>query len=161
MAESSIDSTPREATRHTREQHAQVSALLSFDDAADWERAERGLVATIESGRIALGDHTVWDVAHHDFVRENTTAPDTVHPGLWRQARLNCLHGLFEVTDGVWQARGYDLANITFIAGDKGWVIIDPLTTAATARACLALANQHLGERPVTAVIYTHSHADH
>jgi alkyl sulfatase BDS1-like metallo-beta-lactamase superfamily hydrolase len=135
--------------------------VLSFDDVGDWERAERGRIAQIDSGRILLGDHVVWDTANHDFVRERESAPDSVHPGLWRQARLNCVHGLFEVGDGVWQARGYDLANVTFIAGDRGWVIIDPLTTAGTAAGCLALANEHLGERPVTAVIYTHSHVDH
>ena len=87
--------------------------------------------------------------------------PDTVNPSLWRQGRLNAIHGLFEVTDGVWQARGYDISNVTFIAGNDGWVIIDPLTTPFTAGACLDLANSTLGERPVTTVIYTHSHSDH
>ena len=86
---------------------------------------------------------------------------DTVNPSLWRQAQLNNIHGLFEVDDGLWQARGYDISNITFIAGETGWIVIDPLTVEATARACLALANEHLGERPVIAVIYTHSHTDH
>ena len=133
MAESQIDPTPCPASKHTLDRNTQATAVLSFDDAGDWERAQRGLVATIESGRIALGDHTVWDVANHDFVRKSEASPDTVHPGLWRQARLNCVHGLFAVADGVWQARGYDLANVTFIAGEKGWVVIDPLTTAATA----------------------------
>lgn len=84
-----------------------------------------------------------------------------MHPSLWRQARLNCLHGLYLVADGIWQARGYDLSNITFIAGETGWIIIDPLTTPETARASLELANQVLGERKVVAVIYTHSHVDH
>jgi alkyl sulfatase BDS1-like metallo-beta-lactamase superfamily hydrolase len=135
--------------------------MMSFDDPADFERANRGRVATHATGKISLGAHTVWDTAHYDFVRENETAPDTVHPGLWRQARLNCIHGLFQVGEGVWQARGYDISNITFLAGKEGWVIIDPLTTAATAAASLALANEHLGARPVTAVIYTHSHVDH
>ena len=161
MDQAATDESPRAASKHTRDRNAEAAALVSFDDTGDWERAQRGLVATIESGRIALGDHTVWDVAHYDFVRENEAPPETVHPGLWRQARLNCIHGLFEVADGIWQARGYDISNITFIAGEKGWVIIDPLTTPSTAAASLALANQQLGERPVTAVIYTHSHVDH
>ena len=87
--------------------------------------------------------------------------PDTVHPSVWRQARLNHIHGLFEVAPGIWQARGYDISNITFIAGETGWIVIDPLTVEGCARDCLALANTHLGERPVTAVIYTHSHTDH
>ena len=89
------------------------------------------------------------------------SVPESVNPSLWRQAQLNAIHGLFEVQPGVWQARGYDISNITFIEGDNGWLVIDPLTTEGTAAACLALANEHLGERPVTAVIYTHSHVDH
>ncbi|MSZ55660.1 MAG: MBL fold metallo-hydrolase, partial [Actinobacteria bacterium] len=87
--------------------------------------------------------------------------PETVNPSLWRHARLNANHGLFEVADGVWQVRGYDISNITFIKGTEGWVVIDPLTTEATARASYDLITAQLGHRPVTAVIYTHSHADH
>ncbi len=138
-----------------------AGAVLSLDDPGDFERAGRGLVATHPTGRIESDGRVNWDLARHDFVRDQDQPPPSVHPSLWRQARLNCLHGLFEVTEGVWQARGYDLSNITFLAGDRGWVVIDPLTVAETARACLDLANQHLGERPVTAVIYTHSHVDH
>ena len=134
---------------------------MSFDDPGDHERATRGLIATHDTGRIEFEGRAVWDTATHDFVRESEEPPDTVHPGLWRQARLNSIHGLFEVTDGVWQARGYDISNITFLATDDGWLIIDPLTTESTAAACLELANRELGERPVTAVIYTHSHTDH
>ena len=110
---------------------------------------------------MTVGEHVVFDVAHHDFVRQSEEVPESVHPGLWRQARLNKLHGLFEVTDGVWQVRGYDLANITFMAGNDGWLVIDPLTNAPAAAAALDLANRTLGERPVTSVIYTHSHVDH
>lgn len=84
-----------------------------------------------------------------------------MHPALWRHAQLNANHGLFEVTEGVWQVRGYDISNITFITGETGWVVIDPLTVEHTARAGYELVTQHLGYRPVTAVIYTHSHADH
>lgn len=155
------EDTPQPATEHTRQLHARSAAMLCFDDEGDFERARRGLLATIDGGKIMLGEHTVWDTARHDFVRHAEQAPDTVHPGLFRQARLNSNHGLFQVADGVYQARGYDLSNITFIAGQRGWVIIDPLTTEATAAACLALANRRLGSRPVSAVIYTHSHLDH
>lgn len=145
----------------TSTQASNGGAVLSFDDEGDFERARRGLLATHETGRIALGEHAVWDVASHDFLRTDDVAPDTVHPGLWRQGKLNSIHGLFQVAESVWQARGYDLSNITFIAGESGWVIIDPLTTAPTAAACLELANATLGERKVSAVIYTHSHVDH
>ncbi|MDH3301905.1 MAG: MBL fold metallo-hydrolase, partial [Acidimicrobiia bacterium] len=118
-------------------------------------------VAQLDGGRVTLGDHVVFDVAEHAFVTETDEVPDTVHPGLWRQARLNVNHGLFEVADGVWQVRGYDIANITFLAGDDGWLIIDPLTNAPAAAAALDLANRTLGKRPVTSIIYTHSHVDH
>jgi alkyl sulfatase BDS1-like metallo-beta-lactamase superfamily hydrolase len=108
-----------------------------------------------EDGRVAIR------TSAYDFLRDGRESPDTVNPHLWRHAVLNAHHGLFEVAPGVWQVRGYDISNVTFIAGATGWVVIDPLTSAVTARASLELVNQHVGERPVTAVIYTHSHADH
>ena len=138
------------------------------DGTGDVERATRGFVAGHPTGVIERDGRPIWDTGRYDFLRDSPTAPDSVHPSLWRQARLNCVHGLFEVQapdadgrGGVWQARGYDLSNITFIAGDTGWIVIDPLTAAETAAAGLALANEHLGKRPVVAVIYTHSHIDH
>ncbi len=124
-------------------------------------------MAQIDDGRVTMTipgaeqEHVVWDVARHAFVTESEQAPTSVHPSLWRQARLNKHHGLFEVADGVWQVRGYDIANITFLAGDDGWLIIDPLTNAPSAAAALDLANRTLGARPVRSVIYTHSHTDH
>ena len=140
---------------------ANAAAEISFDDPGDFERAGRGLIATLDGGRVTMGEHVVFDRARHAFVGETAAAPDSVHPGLWRQARLNANHGLFEVAPGTWQVRGYDLANITFIEGNDGWLVIDPLTNAPAAAAALGLANRVLGERPVTSVIYTHSHVDH
>jgi alkyl sulfatase BDS1-like metallo-beta-lactamase superfamily hydrolase len=140
---------------------ASSAPQISFDDLGDFDRATRGLVAQIDDGRVMMGDHVVFDVARHHFVTEAEQNPPTVHPGLWRQARLNVNHGLFQVADGVWQVRGYDIANITFMAGDDGWLVIDPLTNAPSAAAALKLANDALGERPVTSIIYTHSHVDH
>lgn len=151
-------SEPKPATPITAERNRAGAVEL---DPADFERAARGLIATQPGGRIDGAFGTVWDVARHAFVEPGSPAPDTVHPSLWRQAHLNAIHGLFEVAPGLWQARGYDISNVSFIAGARGWIVIDPLTSEATAAACLALANSHLGERPVTAVIYTHSHADH
>lgn len=151
---------PKPATDFTAA--ANTGAAFSFDDPGDFERAGRGLVAQIEDGRVMMGEnHVVFDVANHGFISEQADAPDSVHPGLWRQAKLNVQHGLFEVADGVWQVRGYDLANITFMAGASGWLIIDPLTNAPAAAAALDLANRTLGERPVNSIIYTHSHVDH
>ena len=103
---------------------------------------------------------TVWNLAFYDFLAAEAP-PDTVNPSLWRIARLNMAHGLFQVADGVYQVRGFDLANMTIIEGDSGVIIIDPLTVAETARAALALYCRERGERPVRAVIYSHSHVDH
>ena len=151
---------PRPASAATAA--ANRSVVLSFDDPGDHERATRGLIAQLDDGRVTVGDHVVFDVARRAFVSESEAAPDSVHPGLWRQAGLNVNHGLFEVADGIWQVRGYDISNITLLAGnDGGWLVIDPLTNAPTAAAALDLANRTLGERPVTSVIYTHSHVDH
>lgn len=153
------DLDPRPATGFT--EAANSAAVVDFDDEVDFAAAQRGLIAQLPGGRAEQAGNAVWDVASHDFLRTDDPPPPSVHPGLWRQGRLNSNHGLFEVADGVWQARGYDISNITFMAADDGWLIIDPLTTEATAAACLALANDTLGTRPVSAVIYTHSHVDH
>lgn len=150
---------PRDASSYTAE--ANSAAQISFDDPGDFGRASQGLIAQIDGAQVTMGDHVVFDVANHDFVSDDENAPSTVHPGLWRQARLNVNHGLFEVADGIWQVRGYDIANITFLAGSDGWLVIDPLTNAPAAAAALELANQTLGARPVTSIIYTHSHVDH
>jgi alkyl sulfatase BDS1-like metallo-beta-lactamase superfamily hydrolase len=101
----------------------------------------------------------VWNLSDYDFIHGD--APASVNPSLWRQERLNNIHGLFEVTQGVYQLRGFDLSNMSIIEGERGWILVDPLTTRETAAAALAFARQQLGYRPVTAVIITHSHIDH
>jgi alkyl sulfatase BDS1-like metallo-beta-lactamase superfamily hydrolase len=153
-----MGTAPKDATDHTRAANAPVE--LHFDP-ADFERASRGLVAAHPTGVIETPLGVVFDVTRYDFIEQGSPNPDTVNPSLWRQAQLNGIHGLFEVADGIWQARGYDISNITFIEGETGWIVIDPLTVEPCARACLDLANAQLGERPVVAVIYTHSHTDH
>jgi len=160
MANNNLD--PKPASSVTSARNAQTLAHMNLDDAGDFERATRGLVATREHDQIQnAAGRVVWDTGDHDFVRDVEQSPESVNPSLWRQARLNCVHGLFEVVPGVWQARGYDLSNITFVAGDTGWLVIDPLTAAETAAAALELANKHLGRREVRSIIYTHSHVDH
>ena len=149
---------PRDASTHTR--LANTASHARFD-AADFTRATRGLVAQHPTGVIETAHGVVFDVNRYAFIERGSVNPDTVNPSLWRQAQLNGIHGLFEVAPGIWQARGYDISNVTFIAGETGWIVIDPLTVEPCARACLELANGHLGERPVVAVIYTHSHTDH
>jgi alkyl sulfatase BDS1-like metallo-beta-lactamase superfamily hydrolase len=142
---------------------AQIAALhtLPTDDPLDIEEAQRGFIGTIPDAEIrdAYG-RLVWSMADYAFLEE-PTAPPTAHPALWRQARLNGLHGLFGVTDRVYQVRGFDLSNMTLIEGDTGLIIIDPLTCRETAQAALELYYAHRPRRPVLAVIYSHSHTDH
>ena len=149
----------KDATQHTQKLNALVSVPNSQDD---FDNAQRGFIAQWPGGRVedAKG-RMVYDISRYEFIAQGSPSPSTVNPSLWRQAQLNVIHGLFEVAPNVWQVRGYDISNITFIAGDTGWVVIDPLTNENTARISLELANEHLGARPVTAVIYTHSHIDH
>jgi len=152
---------PRDATASTRAVHSDLAGALPLDDQADFERARRGRIDDRLPPVIAhdLHERSVWDLEQYAFIAGG--APPTVNPSLWRQARLNMSHGLFEVTDGVYQVRGYDITNITFVAGDTGWIVIDPLSATETARAAKTLVDEYLGERPVHAVIYTHSHGDH
>jgi alkyl sulfatase BDS1-like metallo-beta-lactamase superfamily hydrolase len=148
------------ATEATRRANRAVGARLPLDDPADWERVERGRVAQPSSPQVmAEGGWAVWDLDRYAFLEGD--APDTVNPSLWRQAQLNSTAGLFEVAPGFFQVRGLDLANVTFVQGDTGWLVIDPLTSSETARAALDLLHAHVPERPVQAVIYTHSHVDH
>lgn len=127
----------------------------------NFDNAHRGFIATIPHAEIIdPKGRVVWSMRDYAFLDEAEPAP-TVHPQLWRHARLNAIHGLFKVTDRVYQVRGFDVANISFIEGDTGVIIIDPLTVAETAEAALKLYRAHRGERPVTGMIYTHSHTDH
>jgi len=151
------------ATEHTIARQRDFAARLPHDHSHDHDLARRGFIAALD-GPIpndtpnALNP-IAFDPANWAFVTGE--APDTVNPALWRQAKLNGVHGLFEVIDGVYQVRGYDTSCVTFLRGTDGWVVIDPLTTTATARAAKSLVDAHLGVRPVNAVIYTHSHVDH
>ena len=147
-------------TEFTLRANRQLATELDLADQVDFEQARRGLIAEPDSLEIFAADGDLaWSQAAYDFV--DGQAPASVNPSLWRQARLNGIHGLFQVTDRIYQLRGFDLANITLIDGERGWILVDPLTTAATARAAMAFAREHLDERPVTAVIFTHSHIDH
>ncbi|MCX6508374.1 MAG: MBL fold metallo-hydrolase [Actinobacteria bacterium] len=150
----------KNATSHTRTLLAASLGSLPFEDRSDFDRAIRGKLAEATDRQI-IGrfGHAVWDLDAYEF--ESAAGSDSVHPSLWRQAQLNNASGLFQVTDGVYQVRGLDISNITFIRGHEGWIVIDPLTGTETAAASLQLINSHLGERPVKAVIYTHSHTDH
>lgn len=155
------DLAPRPATAHTRAANAAAAAGLPTSDRRDYDDAARGFIATLDDPVVRREDGLpVIDVSGHDFVLADEV-PDTVHPSLWRHAQVNQPHGLFEVTDGIYQVRGLDLSNITFVEGDEGIIVIDPLVYFETAAAALALYRAHRGDRPVKALIYTHSHTDH
>ena len=156
-----MDSKP--ATQPTIDANQALYTSLPFTDKKDFDRAQKGFIAkqdvvTIKNDQ---GD-VVWDLEEYKkFIKQDAKAPDSVNPSLWRNAQLNMINGLFKVTDGIYQVRGYDLSNITFVEGDKGWIVFDPLISQETAKAALEFINAELGERPVTAVIYSHSHIDH
>jgi alkyl sulfatase BDS1-like metallo-beta-lactamase superfamily hydrolase len=152
---------PGDATPATRALNEAVLAALPFGDVQDFEDARRGFLGTLPEVEIANAQgRVVWSLRDYAFL-DDAHAPPTVNPSLWRQARLNMHHGLFQVTDRIYQVRGFDISNMTLIEGDRGLVVIDPLISTEVARAGLALYAQHRGRRPVTAVIYTHSHVDH
>jgi alkyl sulfatase BDS1-like metallo-beta-lactamase superfamily hydrolase len=135
-------------------------SVYPFDDERDFADAERGFIAALEPGvvRNAAGE-VVWDIDSYVFLAGE--APDTVHPSLWRQSALSAKQGLFEVTEGIYQVRGLDLSTVSFVEGDTGVIVIDPLISTETASAALGLYRAHRGDRPVTGVIYTHTHVDH
>ena len=134
---------------------------LPFNDRADFEDAKRGFIATLPDGIIpGLGDKPAFDTKQYEFLKSDQVPP-TVNPSLWRQAQLNAINGLFKVTERVYQVRGLDLANLTIIEGESGLILIDPLLSNETAKAALDLYLKNRPAKPVAAVIYTHSHADH
>ncbi|WP_222610922.1 alkyl/aryl-sulfatase [Undibacterium curvum] len=148
-----------EVSATTIKANADMAASLALDDQQDFEDAKRGWIAR-PTGKITntAGDVLV-DFDAFRFV--DGPAPATVNPSLWRHARLNAQIGLFKVTDGIYQLRGFDIANMTLIEGKTGFIVVDPLTAKESAAAAIAFAREHLGNKPVSAVIFTHSHADH
>ena len=133
---------------------------LPFSDRADFDDAKRGFIATVTDGVIDGPRGPAFDTRPFAFLGTDQV-PATVNPSLWRQAQLNAINGLFEVTDRVYQVRGLDISNMTIVEGDSGLILIDPLLSNETAKAALALYLQHRPAKPVVAVIYTHSHIDH
>lgn len=136
-----------------------VLEQLPFADTQDFVDARRGLIASAD---IVVSDNNaelIWDTTSYAFIQGD--APASVNPSLWRQEQLNNIHGLFEVVPGIYQLRGFDLSNMTLIDSDNGWIVVDPLTARETASAAMAFAREHLGNKAVTAIIFTHNHVDH
>ncbi|MEU6108731.1 alkyl sulfatase dimerization domain-containing protein [Streptomyces albidoflavus] len=152
--------TPKPVSRTVASQNQALLRTLPFSDRQDFEDAQRGFLGKREPNAITDADGTVvWDNDTYAFLAGD--APDSANPSLWRQSTLNAIQGLFEVVPGIYQVRGFDLSNVTFIEGETGVLVLDPLVTRETAAAALALYREHRGDRPVTGVLYTHPHVDH
>ena len=160
------DDTQKDASAMTAETNEAVYALLDFSDERERDFASRNLIAapetlelTDESGKV------VWSQKAYAFLDgadgSPAEAPATANPSLWRNAQLNHLYGLFEVVEGIYQVRGYDMTNITFVAGDTGWIVFDPLMSVECSRAAFELVTENLGSRPVTGIVMSHPHVDH
>ncbi|MBN9560358.1 MAG: MBL fold metallo-hydrolase [Alphaproteobacteria bacterium] len=164
---SKTGASPKPATRATRDVNALYRQGLPFDDTRDFADARRGHLGSLPEPVIIRNSDgvPVWDATAYDFIKvtESDDAPDTVNPSLWRMAKLNMIHGLFEVVpDGIWQARGYDLSVMSIIRSNTGYIVIDPFISQEVSKAVWqGLVIPKLGDKPVVAVIHTHSHVDH
>jgi linear primary-alkylsulfatase len=140
----------------------QVRSELPFDDTRDFEEQKKGLIAPMQDLKImADAGHVAWDMERFQFL-DKAENFDSIHPSLLRQSRLNNNYGLYEVIPGIYQVRGFDLSDISFVRGKTGWIVFDPLVTRETARAAWKLFQEHVGQNlPVSAVIYSHTHGDH
>ena len=158
-----FDAKGKPPSRFTLAQQQVWRTLLPLADKADFDDARRGFVAAPAEREIKTSDgKTAWSMGSYDWLLEDGGDFDSIHPSLQRQAVLNMAYGLYEVVPGrIWQVRGFDLSNFTFVRGDTGWIVIDVGTTRETARAALDFVNRTLGARPVVAVIYSHAHLDH
>lgn len=157
-----FDAKGKMPSKFTVERQQALRESLPFEDTRDFQEAAAGFIAAPPYKQImAEAGHVAWDMGSYEFLLQDKNF-DSIHPSLQRQAVLNMAYGLYEVVpDRIYQVRGFDLANISFIKGDTGWIVFDPLTAKETAAAALAFINEQLGERPVVAVVYSHSHADH
>ncbi|MFO1396487.1 MAG: alkyl sulfatase dimerization domain-containing protein [Burkholderiales bacterium] len=157
-----FDPKGKQPSTYTLELRKGVAATLPLSDKRDFDEAKKGFIAEPPYTKImADAGHVAWDMGSYAWLLQGKDFP-SIHPSLQRQAVLNMAYGLYEVLPGkIYQVRGYDLANITFIKGNTGWIVFDPLTARETARAALKFIDEKLGARPVVGVVYSHSHVDH
>ena len=150
------------ASGYTVEVNSSVYSLLDFEDTSEYDNAVRGLIDAPEVLVLKDADgKVVWSQAAYSFLNDYEKAPDTVNPSLWENTRNNHAYGLFEVCEGIYQVRGYDMSNLTVVKGDTGWILFDPLMSIECSQAAMQLIEKNLGSYPVKAVIISHPHADH
>ncbi len=151
------------ATEQTKAANEEWYEKLDFNDRSEWENANRGLIEAPEELELISEEdgHVIWSQKAYSFLDGQEKAPDTVNPSLWENVKNNHVCGLFEVTDGIYQVRGFDMANITFIEGNTGWIIFDTSMGRECAEAAKQLVDKNLGEKPIKAVLISHSHIDH
>ena len=161
-AEEALNAETKPATEITAQKNAQVYQLLDFSDEQETEFASRGFIAAPENLTItAENGWTIWSQDAYAFVREAETAPDSANPSLWRNTRHNALYGLFQVTDDIYQVRGYDVSNVTFVRSQHGWIVMDCASSRYTAAEALKLFRSEMGDDPIVAIVISHAHVDH
>ncbi|MFY9130681.1 MAG: alkyl sulfatase dimerization domain-containing protein [Saccharofermentanales bacterium] len=150
------------ATENTIKINSALYTQLDFADTQEAAFATKGLIDAPETLELKDADgHVVWSQSAYSFLEDYEKAPDSVNPSLWENTKNNHAYGLFEVTDGIYQVRGYDMANLTVIESDNGWIVFDPLMSVECTEAAMQLMEKNLGKRSVVAVIISHPHIDH
>ncbi len=161
VANQELNADSKEATQHTVQANAEMYQMLDFNDEQEKAFAQKGLLDAPKSLVITRdGGGTAWSQDAYRFLADQES-PDSANPSLWRNAQLNALYGLFEVADGIYQVRGYDVANVTFVRSDHGWIVFDCTTSVETARAALELFENKFGKAHIAAVVISHAHIDH
>lgn len=162
VSELGLNTGAKDATGYTAEINSALYSLLDFEDNREYENATRGLIDAPEVLELKnKAGNVIWSQAAYSFLDDHEKAPDTVNPSLWENTRNNHAYGLFEVTKNIYQVRGYDMANLTLVAGETGWIVFDPLMSVECTEAAMQLVEKNLGRRPVKAVIISHPHVDH
>lgn len=162
VAELGLNSETKAATEHTVEINSAIYSVVDFEDKTEYEFATKGLIDAPEELELKDADgNVIWSQKAYSFVDNYEKCPDTVNPSLWENTKNNHAYGLFEVCENIYQVRGYDMANLTLIKGDSGWIVFDPLMSVECTQAAMQLVEKNLGELPIKAVIISHPHVDH
>ncbi|MBQ8860752.1 MAG: MBL fold metallo-hydrolase [Ruminococcus sp.] len=161
-SELDLNAEVKDATDITAQVNSAVYSMLDFSDTSEYENATKGLIEAPDSLEIVREDgRVVWSQDAYSFIDDYEKAPSTANPSLWENTKNNHAYGLFKVVDSIYQVRGYDLTNLTVVEGDTGYIVFDPVMSVECAQASLELIYKNLGEKPIKAIIISHSHVDH